>query len=96
MPTLLPHRTPRSLHEPGKALWTELTHIHDYSGTHLRLLFVLCQAVDQQTDLREVIDREGPTYIAPSGIVKVRPEISLEQATVRTIAKLSRQLEIPA
>ncbi len=93
MPTLLTNRTPRSLADPGKALWRELTHANDYSGTHLRLLFVLCQAVDQQTELRKVIDEQGPTYTTPSGQIKSRPEVALEQAAVRTISKLSKQLE---
>ena len=64
---------------------------------HLRLLTLAAEAWDRCEQAREVLGKEGLTYVDRFGSPRVRPEVAVERdsriAFARLIRELSRDVE---
>lgn len=61
---------------------------------HLRLLTLASEAWDRCEAAREVIDRDGMTYIDRFEASRVRPEVAIERDSRLAFARLIRELDL--
>ena len=61
---------------------------------HLRLLFGAGKAWDRAMEAREVIDREGLTYLDRFGQVRPRPEVQIERDSLTLFTRMMRELNL--
>jgi hypothetical protein len=79
---------PRSLGEPGLALWHRIMtsyHIADHGGREMLLL--ACEATDRAVSLRDIIDREGEIIHTRNG-ARDHPALRHELANRALVSKL--------
>lgn len=67
---------------------------YDLDGHHVRLLTLAAEAWDQAQTAREVLDREGQTFIDRWGQPKERPECGILQNARISFARLIRELSL--
>lgn len=67
---------------------------YDLDGHHVRLLTLAAEAWDQAQTAREVLDREGQTFIDRWGQPKERPECGILQSARISFARLIRELAL--
>ena len=63
---------------------------------HLRLLTLAGEAWDRGQQAREVLDKEGLTYIDRFGAPRVRPEAAIERDSRIAFARLIREMALDA
>ena len=88
-PSKLDHLKPETL-----AWLQEIQGDYVLEPHHARLLILAAEAWDRCQQAREVIDREGLTYVDRFGSPKSRPEISIERDGRLAFARLIRELNL--
>lgn len=87
-------RPPKHL-RPATAKWFEgVTDEFDLEPHHVRLLTLAAEAWDRGQAAREVIDRDGLTYVDRFGSPKARPEVGIERDSRIGFARLIRELAL--
>ncbi|WP_244499573.1 P27 family phage terminase small subunit [Rhizobium sp. AC44/96] len=66
----------------------------DLEDHHLRLLQLAAEAWDQAQGAREVLDRDGQTFLDRFGQPKERPEVNIMQNARIAFARLLRELAL--
>lgn len=74
--------------------WQDLQREYVLEPHHIRLLTLAAEAWDRCQQAREVIDREGLTYVDRFGSPKSRPEIAIERDARLAFARLIRELNL--
>jgi phage terminase small subunit len=67
---------------------------YDLEEHHLRLLTLAGEAWDRGQQAREVLDRDGLTYLDRFGAPRVRPEVSIERDSRIAFARLLREMSL--
>ena len=93
-------RAPRHLHPATRKWFREVVSEWGLEEHHVRILIGACEAFDRCTQAREVIDREGLTYLDRFDAPRARPEIAVERdsrtAFLRAVRELDLDCEPPA
>jgi hypothetical protein len=61
---------------------------------HLRLLTLAAEAWDRGQQAREILDREGLTYLDRFNAPRARPEVAIERDSRIAFARLVRELSL--
>jgi phage terminase small subunit len=87
--------TPPDHLKPATADWWKYI-VGDYEleSHHLRLLQLACEAWDRAQSAREIIDRDGISYVDRFGAPRSRPEIAVERDCRIGFARLVRELQL--
>lgn len=67
---------------------------YELDGHHVRLLTLAAEAWDQAQTAREVLDRDGQTFIDRFSQPKERPEVGILQNARIAFARLIRELSL--
>jgi predicted DNA-binding transcriptional regulator AlpA len=80
---------------PATAAWfSEVADKYILESHHLKLLTLAGRAWDRANQAREVIDREGLTYVDRFNAPRLRPEVKVEQQARIDFARLLRELSL--
>ena len=88
-------RAPKHL-QPETRKWFRhvVSEWEDLEEHHIRILTVACEAFDRCCQAREVIDREGLTYLDRFGAPRARPEIGVERDSRLAFLRAVRELDL--
>lgn len=90
-PPAPPHLTPEA------AAWWQTTVVSfDLDEHHLKLLRLACEAWDRAQQAREIIAKEGMTYVDRFDAPRARPEIAIERDARLAFARLLREIGLDA
>lgn len=87
-------KPPAHLRPSTKKWFKTVTTDFDLDGHHLRLLTLAAEAWDQAQTAREVLDRDGQTFIDRFQQPKERPEVGILQNARISFARLIRELAL--
>jgi phage terminase small subunit len=90
---------PEHLSPDMKAWWQGVVTAYDLGDHHLLTLEAACNAWDRMTTARQAIEQFGLTFTDERGMVRSRPEVSIERdarvAFLRCVRELDLDLEPP-
>lgn len=92
-PKSLP-QAPAHLSAPIKKWWGIIVREFELEQHHLRLLRLACEAWDRCQQAREIIDRDGISYVDRFGAPRMRPECAIERDSRIAFARLVRELNL--
>jgi P27 family predicted phage terminase small subunit len=87
-------RTPSHLRPATRRWWRSVTDDFELESHHLRLLQLACEAWDRAEQAREVLARDGLTFIDRFGQPRSRPEVAIERDSRTAFARLLRELDL--
>jgi phage terminase small subunit len=80
---------------PATAQWfASVVGNYEMEAHHVRLLTLACEAWDRGQQAREIIDRDGITFVDRFGCPKPRPEVAVERDSRIAFARLIREIGI--
>lgn len=85
---------PKHLRPTTKRWWREVLDEYDLEASDLRLLTLAGEAWDRGQQAREIVDRDGMTFLDRFGQPKPRPEIAIERDSRIGFARLLRELAL--
>jgi P27 family predicted phage terminase small subunit len=85
---------PQHLSKETQAWYVSICEQYVLESHHRRLLQLACEAWDRSRQAREVIERDGLTFINKHGDVKPHPCASMEQTSRIQFARLMRELNL--
>ena len=84
---------PAHLKAPTKRWWVQVCGNYDLEEHHIRLLTMACEAWDRSQEAREALKKaKSLTYVDRWGCPKKRPEVSIQNESMITFARLVREL----
>ena len=87
-------RAPAHLRPTTRRWWSAVVSDYDLEDHHLKLLTLAAEAWDRVCQAREVIDRDGLTYVDRFDQPKARPEVGIERDSRIGFARLIRELDL--
>jgi phage terminase small subunit len=88
-----PPKAPAHLQLATRKWWNQVVGTYELEEHHLKLLALACKAWERSEQAREVLDREGLTYLDGEK-PKPRPEIAVERDSRIAFARLLRELAL--
>ncbi len=85
---------PDHLSEPTRKWFASVVEDYALEPHHLRLLQLAGEAWDRCQQAREVLNRDGPTYLNRFNDPCARPEVAIERDTRLAFARLIRELDL--
>lgn len=89
-------KAPKHLKSATRRWHDEVATTFELDPHHLRILRLACETWDRCQEAREVIDREGLTYLDRFGAPRARPEVAIERDSRIAFARLVRELGLDA
>jgi hypothetical protein len=89
-------KVPKHLRKPTQTWVKSVLSEYDLEEHHFKLLVSAADSWDRICASREVIDRDGMTYLDRFGQPKPRPEIAIERDNKILLARLLRELALDA
>ena len=74
--------------------WRQVQDDYLLEPHHVRLLTLAAEAWDRNQSAREIIDKEGLTYLDRFEAPRTRPEVAIERDTRLGFARLIRELDL--
>jgi phage terminase small subunit len=90
-PEKLPY--PAHLTESSGRWWAETVETFDLRPDHRKILTIAAQSWDRYEQAREILDREGISFLDRFGQVRPRPELSTERDAKMTFLRALRDLD---
>jgi hypothetical protein len=87
-------RAPTHLRAPTKRWWLAVMAEYQLEPHHVRLLTLAAEAWDRCAAAREVLDRDGISYIDRFEAPRARPEVAVERDSRIAFARLLRELAL--
>jgi phage terminase small subunit len=87
-------KPPAHLRSATKRWWSSVLEDYDLDPHHVRLLTLAAEAWDRGQQAREVVDRDGMTFVDRFGQPKARAEINIERDSRIGFARLLRELAL--
>lgn len=87
-------KPPSHLKPATRKWWASVVADFELEPHHLRLLQLAAEAWDQAQTAREVLDRDGQTFLDRFGQPKERPEVGILQNARISFARLLRELAL--
>ena len=85
---------PKHLRAPTKKWFEQVVNEYTLEPHHLHLLTLACEARDRAEQAREILAREGVTFIDRFGSPRARPEVAVERDSRLAFARLVRELDL--
>jgi hypothetical protein len=85
-------RVPKSLGKAGRGLWAAMLDTYEFTSAEESLLMQACQAADEASRAREVLEKEGFTITAGNKQIQHPCCLTLRDAR-NFIARVMKQLE---
>lgn len=90
-----PPDPPDHLQDVARRFWCDVQTTYAISDpAGLRLLRLACEALQTAESARQVLEREGLTYLDRFGAPRPRPEARLQTAAMTTFRALVRELRL--
>src|SRR5438046_7981086 len=87
-------KPPKHLRSQTRRWFSQVVESYELEEHHLRLLALAGESWDRCESAREVIDREGLTFVDRFGAPHARPEIAIERDSKIGFARLVRELDL--
>jgi phage terminase small subunit len=87
-------KAPKHLKAPTRKWWLGVMAEYDLEPHHVRLLTLAAESWDRAQQAREILDREGLTYLDRFEAPRSRPEIAVERDSRTAFARLLRELAL--
>jgi P27 family predicted phage terminase small subunit len=87
-------RAPKHLQPATRRWFNDVVADFDLEPHDIRLLTLACEAWDRGQAAREIVDRDGMTFLDRFGQPKSRPEIAIERDSRIGFARLLRELAL--
>jgi phage terminase small subunit len=87
-------KPPKHLQPATKRWFLQVVESYELEEHHLRLLTLAGESWDRCVAAREIIDREGLTFVDRFGCPRARPEIAIERDSKIGFARLVRELDL--
>ncbi len=87
-------KAPKHLKSTTRRWFEGVLEEYELEPHHIRLLTLAGEAWDRCNQAREIIDREGMTYLDRFEAPKARPEIAIERDSRLAFARLIRELDL--
>jgi phage terminase small subunit len=87
-------KAPKHLRPATKRWFESVLEDYELQEHHVRLLTLASEAWDRAEEAREVLGRDGLTYIDRFGAPRSRPEIAIERDSRIAFARLLRELDL--
>ena len=87
-------KIPEHLSEPTRQWFASVIATYELEPHHLRLLTLASESWDRCAQAREILDREGITYIDRFEAPRMRPEVAVERDSRLAFARLVRELDL--
>lgn len=87
-------KPPKHLRKPTQKWFKSVAEDYELDGHHIKLLTLAAEAWDQSQAAREVLDRDGLTFLDRFGQPKERPECGILQNARIAFARLIRELAL--
>ena len=88
------HRPPKHLQKTTQNWFKSVVEDFDLELHHIKLLTLAAEAWDRTVAAREVIDRDGMTFLDRFDQPKARPEVGIERDSRIAFARLVRELAL--
>jgi P27 family predicted phage terminase small subunit len=85
-------RAPSNLGHSGREFWKKISAEFVLESHHSELLAQACKSLDRISTAREVLDKDGLTFIDKFGQIKPHPAVAIELANKTIFARLLREL----
>jgi phage terminase small subunit len=87
-------RAPDHLRPATAKWWRAVQDDYELEPHHIRLLTLAAESWDRTAQAREVLDRDGITYLDRFGAPRSRPEVAVERDSRLAFARLLRELDL--
>lgn len=87
-------RAPGHLSAPQKRLWLHVAGTWDLEQHQLRLLTLMCEALDRGEQAREAVKSDGAYLPDRFGQLKPHPALAVERDARIAVARLARELNL--
>ncbi len=87
-------KAPAYLKPKTRQWWEKVNQDYELESHHLKLLTMAAESWDICQQARQIIDREGLTFMDRFGQPKERPEVSIAANARITFARLIRELAL--
>ena len=85
---------PKHLQKETAAWWLSVVKEWELEDHHVRLLTLAAEAWDRACGAREILDKQGMTFIDRWDQPKARPEVAIERDSRIAFARLVRELDL--
>jgi phage terminase small subunit len=87
-------KPPEHLSEPTRKWFASVVEDYQLEPHHLRLLQLAAETWDRGQQAREVLNRDGPTYLNRFNYPCARPVVAIERDSRLAFARLVRELDL--
>lgn len=88
----MPPKAPKHLKPSTKKWYRQILEDYELESHHIKILTLAAEAWDRCQQAREILDKEGLTYIDRFGCPRARPEVAVERDSRIAFARLVREL----
>lgn len=88
----MPPKPPKHLKPATKKWFRQVIEEYDLEAHHVKILTLAAESWDRCQEAREILDREGLTYLDRFGCPRARPEVAVERDSRIAFARLVREL----
>src|SRR3954468_15045165 len=85
-------RPPRHLSDESRAWFAVVTKDFDLESHHFKLLQAACESWDRAQQAREILLRDGITFVDRHGHIRPNPAANIERDSKALFARLLREL----
>jgi P27 family predicted phage terminase small subunit len=89
-----PPKPPRHLSKKTREWWRKIVEAYKFEDFELRLLTAAGESWDRKEKAREVIEKDGLTYLDRFGQPATRPEVGIERDSRLAFFRCMRQLAL--
>ena len=87
-------KAPKHLKSETRLWWESVVSEFELEPHHVRILVLAAGVWDRCTEAREILDREGLTFVDRFGQPVSRPEVAIERDSRIAFARLIRELDL--
>lgn len=87
-------KAPKHLQKATQKWWEAIALGFVLEQHHYHLLTLCCEAWDRTRQAREILDRDGLTYLDRFSAPRARPEVAIERDSRLAFARLLRELQL--
>lgn len=85
---------PADLSPAAKRWWLEVISEYELESSHVHLLTLAARALDRGEEARKILRRGGLSFRDDHGVLRIRPEVTVEKASAVLFARLLRELRL--
>jgi phage terminase small subunit len=87
-------RAPQYLSKGSRAFWRHVIGVYEFEPHHVKLLTLLCEALDRGERARQAIASDGAYLPDRFGQLKAHPAVAVERHARIAAVRLTRELDL--